>query len=257
MNIKNAMAAFGGALVVGVLGFSGQASAQADSAEKGYVILNEYNAVGPTKYLTGGTVNTDTTFGVVQGNGGEWLELVVTNTVNLQGFTIEWDNDDGSNPHGSLTFTSHALWSNVKAGTIITIRLDDDDEDYSYSPCSAPVDLWIRVDASNPTYITSSGTTFKTDNDGWRARILDAGGDLVQPWVGESANNGTLLGIWNGSGLGSDEVGKLEANPSTAAANRSPMPNYQDGTCSTFGHPNCWSTDGGAGSQVLPTPVCP
>ena len=40
------------------------------------VILNEYNAVIGSKFLGGGD-GSDSYFGKVEGNGGDWFELVV------------------------------------------------------------------------------------------------------------------------------------------------------------------------------------
>ena len=57
----------------------------ATAAQGAPLILNEYNAVGSTDFLNGGDPNadvdggfaSDSYFGRVAGNGGDWFELVV------------------------------------------------------------------------------------------------------------------------------------------------------------------------------------
>ena len=76
---------------------------------------------------------------------------------------------------------------------------------------------------------------FKVDNDNWQMRILDESLTIIQDWVGESTP------LWGGGGgVAGDEVGKLEEDPSVAAAMSPPVPNYNDGTSSTFGSENVW-----------------
>ena len=61
---------------------------------------------------------------------------------------------------------------------------------------------------------------------------------VIQDWIGE----GTAL--WGGGGgVGNDEVGKLEQDPSAAAATAPPVPAYNDGTSSTFGSRNRWAAN--------------
>ncbi len=233
-NIMRGVFTYGSALsalvATSVLGFTSEAAAQE-------LIVNEFNAVGPTKYLENGS--SDTYFGVVQGNGNEWVELVVTEDADIRGYQLLWENDDTTPKSGTITFTNASIWSDVKAGTIITIR-GGDTSDVSFSnSCSTP-DWWIRIGASDTTYVTQTGSTFQVDNDGWRMKVTD-GTNLVQDWVGEP---GTKATIWAGSGINSQEVGKLEANP---VALPSTNTNYNDGNCSSFGSPNCWNN--GASTQ--------
>lgn len=246
-----------------LLGATSQGLAEEGTGE---LILNEFNAVGPDKVLEDGF---DPAFSHVEngvivgdvGNGGNWIELVVTADIpDLTGYKVLWANDDPSSGH--IEFTSHPVNQTLKAGTIITVR-DGDTSDVSYDPCGTTPDWVINLGADDTTFISQAGAAhpFKTDNDGWRAKIVKAGTSIpVQDWVGE---NGSPTGvdddsiIWAGSGINSQEVGKLEADPSAAAAiDGDPGPNYQDGNCSSFGAPNCWN-DGMSTQDFSGLRTCP
>lgn len=74
------------------------------------------------------------------------------------------------------------------------------------------------------------------------ARILDdertPGPQVVQTWVGEDTSAADIV---TGSGISSQEVGKLEQNPDASAATVPQTANSQDGSSSTFGRPNEWN----------------
>lgn len=198
---------------------------------------------GGTHSITLPSEQGDTFFGVVRGNGGNWFELVVIKDhLDIRSWKLEWMNADPDS--GSITFTTHAIWSDLRAGTIITIREDDLSPpgygvlltDLSYDPSRN--DWWIHANVDDFTVVTQTG--FKVDDDDWRMRILDDSANVIQDWIGE----GTAL--WGGGGgVGNDEVGKLEQDPSAAAATQPPVPSYNDGTSSTFGSANVW----GAGTM--------
>jgi hypothetical protein len=229
------------------------------------LILNEFNAVDGDSYLDEGD-SSDVFFGAAQGNGGNWVELVVAGTdmndatvetLDLRGWTLEWENSDPKS--GSLTFTNDTLWSSISEGTIITIREYDDTDgtgdnygalatNVGYDPDLAGGDWHIHIALNDTTYITSSGDGFGVDNDDWQMRILDASAGQQQGWVGESGD------IWTSGGVNGEEIGKLEEDPILGATQ------YNDGSSSTFGQPNIWS--GGASSQnfgnrqfVVPEPA--
>ena len=238
------------------------------SAALGDVIVNEWNAVGPNKFLEDS--GSDTFFGQVEGNGGDWIELVViANGADLRGHQIHWRNDDGSGKEGYLTFSNSSKWNGggtpatgLKAGTIIVIRKGAADSfpDASTLACDMSVsngswDNIIQVN-SNGTYVTESGNAFQVDNDGWRARILDNASPtrgVVQTWVGEppydSGDTGNNCTACTGSGISSQEVGKLEEDPSASAATNPTAANYNDGDSSTYGDPNLWNS--GANEQCF------
>jgi len=195
------------------------------------VILNEYNAVSDIDFLK--DAGTDSFWGTVQGNGGDWFELVVTiDHQDLRGWELEISNA-GAAPE-ILTLSSDPVWADVRSGTIITVS-EELPDDASYDPAGG--DWWINVqaaDVASGTYITASD--FAVSNLGWQLTIRDAGSAVVFGPAGEGVN--PL------SGIGSDEVFKLEEDPS---ADITPLSNYNDGTSSTFGAPNVWG--GGAGVQ--------
>ncbi|MEZ6119685.1 MAG: hypothetical protein R3C28_24390 [Pirellulaceae bacterium] len=121
------------------------------------VILNEYNAVGGSDQLDEG-LGKDTYFGLIDGNGGNWFELlVIEDQVDMRGWSLEWTEDeaiDGSDETaaGVITLSSHDVWSNLRSGTIVTfIETADADgaggfntsTDISYDPLND--DWWINV----------------------------------------------------------------------------------------------------------------
>ena len=214
------------------------------------VILNEYNAVGSSKWLDvdGETASDaeDVFFGRVQGNGGNWIELVVTQDhLNMQGWFIDWSEDVDT---GTITFTNDPLWSDLRAGTIITITESCTSEggldtNTSFNEIN---DWWININTlcggvAQETYLTTTHSSapngsFSVGNDDFQMTIYDAAGRGVAfgP-VGE--------GICNFDGVGSREVGKLEADPSPYIT---PCSEYHAGTSSSFGHPNIW----GGGNEI-------
>jgi hypothetical protein len=106
------------------------------------LIINEYNAVAPDNYTGGDTwsvaTGSDSFFatypgldssGLVQGNGGNWIELVITEDhVDIRGWKLVWEEEffEGGFPLGTrggeVTFSPTAsLFSDLRRGTIITI----------------------------------------------------------------------------------------------------------------------------------------
>lgn len=255
----------GAALALGVLGMTTQASA-ADSVYAGGLIVNEWNAVAENNYLDDCSYPSgdyDPVFHCDQGNGDNWIELVVTEFLpDIEGWTVYWENEDSSADDGAFTFTdtnpATDIWKDLEPGTIITVRRGDTDyggaDDCSgghrtndcYDPCNG--DWWIRVDLDGPFIEdeVSGNHAFKVDNDCWSSKIEDDGADLVQHWVGEhgevgddneciNANDTT----WSGSNISGKEVGKLEANPIGGDVDIDVA--YNDGDCSSFGQENCWN----------------
>ncbi len=222
----------------------------------GELIVNEYNAVGESKFLDFDTLKPwegeDTHFGRIQGNGGNWIELVVASDhLDIRGWSIQWSNSDPDS--GVVTLSNDARWSDLRAGTIITIiETTDDlvpevaniqdndyneiadaigtpfnvDTDFSFDP--ATDDWWINAWLSDASLFTTG--SFKVDNDNWEVTLKDDLGGTVQGPIGEG------LLSWTGGGINSREIGRLELDPSTAAT----PGNYDDADNSTFGAPNDW-----------------
>jgi hypothetical protein len=200
------------------------------------LILNEYNAVGPDKYLADD--GTDTHFGRVRGNGGNWMELVVTrDRLDVRGWRLEWSEKDSQ---GAIVFSRDALWESLRAGTILTLidRGTKDgglDTDVSFDPEAG--DWWINICTRDARWVTTEGGEpgrFRTGNDDFTLTVRDADGKVVFGPCGEGAP------VWTGRGVNSQEAGALQANPSPAITPQSP---YGDVTRTSFGSPNMWIED--------------
>jgi hypothetical protein len=204
----------------------------------------------------------DTYWGFAQANGGNWIELVViAEHLDIRGWMLEWHNDDDPPPpepencnFGTVTFEDYDIWSDLRSGTIITVA-EELADDLSYDPGNG--DWWIN--AKHEDGVVSHDICFKADNDNWKMRIWDGPisctddpgppvsfvctgvGEtvVIQDWVGEEGPPTALWGTTGG--VGNKEVGKLEQDPSAAAATSPPEPSYNDGTSSTFGSENTWS----------------
>jgi hypothetical protein len=198
------------------------------------LILNEYNAVDPTKFLN--NLNTDTHFGRVAGNGGDWIELVVTQDhLDIRGWQLVMSNRTGAADETVvlLDFTSDPIWADLRAGTIITVS-EDLADNVSYDPASD--DWWINVQASSTgSGVYISPQDFDVTNNDWQLTIKDDVGLTTFGPAGE--------GVWPLAGVGGEEVFKLEEDPSPYIT---PINDYNDGTSSTFGSPNLFN----AGSRT-------
>ena len=205
-------------------------------------ILNEYNGVAPGNFLKND--NSDVFWGRIEGNGGDWFELVVTTDhLDMRGWDLVWSNDERSSVQ-ILTLTSDPIWSDLRAGTIITVS-EGLADDVSYDPMGG--DWWINVqaaDGASGAYITASD--FEVSNNDWQLFLLDASDLVVFGPAGE--------GINPTGGIGSDEVFKLEEAPS---ADITPQSLYNDGTSSTFGAPNIWSAGSDRSGFLSPASALP
>jgi len=208
--------------------------AAANLATPSALILNEYNAVLPTNKLD--NLASDTYWGRIDGNGGDWFELVVTSDhLDITNWELALTNDTGGvgETTQSLFFSSNTLLTDLRAGTIITIS-EDLADDASYDP--AGDDWWINLNAGGSgtgTYITAQD--FEVSNQNWQLTIRD---DMAVDQFGPVGE-----GILPLAGIGNDEVFKLEDDPSPFIT---PSSDYNDGTSSTFGSENIFS----AGSRT-------
>ncbi len=200
------------------------------------MILNEYNAVDDGAFLGGGTAAadvsgghaSDTHFGRVPGNGGDWFEMVVVKDhLDVRGWQLDlYENGTRTK---TLTLTAHAVWKDLRAGTIVTVSAKLP-SDISYNPAAG--DWWINVQAHEDADGLFIGkTAFTVSANNWQLRIRNKAGDVVFGPAGE--------GISPSTGIGRDEVFRLEDDPSEAVTANSPE--YDDGDdISTFGEPNRW-----------------
>lgn len=194
------------------------------------IILNEYNAVDSDQMLGGN--GYDPYWGSIMGNGGDWFEMVVINDhLDVRGWKLAIIENGIANK--TFTLSNDTLWSNLRSGTIITIS-EDLVTDVSFNPFTINTgDWWINIQARDGVtnnYITNP-SNFSVSKDNWQLTIRDAENNIIFGPAGEGVN--PL------SGVGKDEVFKLEADPSALI---NPMSNYKDGTSSTFGKPNKWSS---------------
>jgi len=200
------------------------------------VILNEYNAVSTSDFLNGGNAAadedggraSDSYFGRVLGNGGDWFELVViTDHLDMRNWML--DIYEGGSYDSTLQLTNHSIWADLRSGTIITVS-EDLESDISYNPAAG--DWWINVQANDDAdglYIEASG--FPVSNDDWQLRIRNAGGAVIFGPAGE--------GVSPPSGVSNTEIFRLEANPNASITANSA--DYDDGrNLSTFSSPNRW-----------------
>ncbi len=207
------------------------------SATAADMILNEYNAVGDTAFLEND--GSDPFWGQRLGNGGDWFELVViTDHLDIRGWDLVIDNDVDSPDEEQfiLTLAVDDVWADLRSGTIITVSQDLANNVADYQPELGR--WWINVraaDTTDGTYITASN--FSVSNNMWQLTIRDATDQVVFGPAGE--------GISPVSGVGNDEVLKLEADPSAAITAGSLF--YNDGASSTFASGNEWN--GGADVQ--------
>ena len=200
------------------------------------IVVNEYNGVVTNKLLANS--GTDTFWGRILGNGGDWIELIVVKDhLDLRGYKL-FVSDNAGLTTATLTFASASLLSDLRSGTIITVA-GDLATDVGYDPVAG--DWWINLRASTAgdgLYI--SAANFSVSKTNTQITVLDAAGAVVFGPAGE--------GINPASGIGNDEVWKLEETPGPSTTAFSA---YHDGTSSSFGSANLWS--GGAGIQDFST----
>ena len=104
--------------------------APATASDVNSLVVNQFNAVSGDKYLDSG--QSDPQLGRVEGNGQNWLQLLTTktdpgkNTIDLQGYQIDWSYDKDASDYGSgvMTFSNDPVWAAVPLGTAITINED-------------------------------------------------------------------------------------------------------------------------------------
>jgi hypothetical protein len=251
------------------------------------LILNEYNAVdnsGATlAYLNGGDASAngdgstpgavDTRFGRVAGNGGDWVEFVVTGngsagTTDLQGWTIEIDEGAGSGFFAAkvrIQLSNASFWAEVPNGTILTFTEKNTaqggwDTNLSGADNSTTsgwrwANIWVG-DAALVTYtdLVTNGYTLisgvvdgiNIDDTQTQFRVLNGRGYAVFGPAGE--------GIAPVTGIGPTDVLELEGHPTAAVlpTDRSddtatpPKSGYDNSSKgSTFGAPNEWHLSSG------------
>jgi hypothetical protein len=200
------------------------------------VILNEYNAVSNTEFLNGGDSAADESggrasdsyFGRIPGNGGDWFELVIIKD-HLDMRSWHLDIFDNGKLAKTLTLTAHPIWQDLRSGTIITVA-EDVRSDINYDPAAG--DWWINVqadDSAEGLYIQA--LSFPVSANNWQLRIRDVGSTTMFGPAGE--------GVAPDAKVGSTEIFHLETDPSADVTPDDK--DYDDASdFSTFGAPNRW-----------------
>jgi len=192
------------------------------------IILNEYNAVAPDKQLKNN--GYDTYFGDINGNGGDWIELAVTEDfLDLRGATLKMERSKGVFLFSGV-FPNLTQLAYLRKGTIITIS--NEPTDLSYDPLNSSNPDWtININVNDLIYKNGNFDTSDSAMDIWIEAIDKS---ILMPHSGE---------IVKGWGIDDEEVFKLKKDPSSSIQPNDPA--YGDDASgkqiiSTFGAPNQW-----------------
>lgn len=190
------------------------------------IVLNEWNAVADDHWLGGELGDgADAALGRRAGNGGDWIELLVTEDLDLRGWTLEMTS---RTTETTLTLTHDPVFTEVRAGTILTIA-EDLPEDAAYDPDGGDWRFHLRAGADGSGRYVSA-TPFDVTSRDWQLTLVDPDGRVRFGPAGE--------GVSPRDGLSSDEVGVLTTTPDTDT--RRDTGKYDSATSSTFGAPNVW-----------------
>lgn len=198
------------------------------------LIVNEYNAVSDGGIL--GSGGSDATFGVVQGNGGDWFEvMILQDNLDARGMRFDVWHQPGTEPvrNASLVLGNDPLLNGLRSGTIITVS-ESIPDDPSYNPVTGDWHINLQANAAGDGAYFAAQSDFEIDHDSTQIAIWDSQGRPEALRTGE--------GVVDGVGVSSAEVFKLEAAPTRNTAPTDP--DYNDGTSSTFGLPNTFSAGG-------------
>ena len=242
------------------------------------VLVNEFNAVSSLNRLNGGVIpvpadgdGVDTFFGTVDGNGGDWLELVVVGngsagTTDLRGWKIEIDDGAGSKfvADEIIVLSQDPYWAAVPNGTILTIT--------EKTSAEGGLDTWIHkvnrlgraggaaagngayawsnIHYLDPVYIDQTVSTF---GDGLGISSNNTQIRILKPRSGTAGQFDVVAGpVGEGvqplAGVNNTEVLELEIDPTPSVTPYLPDVVtdtttfiYDDGNGSTFGSPNSFS----------------
>jgi len=192
------------------------------------IILNEYNAVASDQQLKNS--GYDTHFGNINGNGGSWIELVITEDyLDVRGATLNIKKSGGVHVL-TATFPDLLEFAYLRKGTILTIS--NEPTDLSYAP----------LDSSNPDWTINLNANDLTNKNGV-FEVSDRTMDISITSIEDTPlmqNSGEVIKGW---GIDNKEVFKLKKEPSssiepTDTAYGDDYSNKQ--IISTFGSPNQW-----------------
>jgi hypothetical protein len=247
------------------------------------VLVNEFNAVSSLNRLNGGVIpvpadgdGVDTFFGTVDGNGGDWLELVVVGngsagTTDLRGWKIEIDDGAGSKfvADEIIVLSQDPYWAAVPNGTILTITEKTSAEggldtwihkvnrlgQAGGAAAGNGAYAWSNIHYLDPVYIDQTVSTF---GDGLGISSNNTQIRILKPRSGTAGQFDVVAGpVGEGvqplAGVNNTEVLELEVDPSPTVSPYLPDVVtdtttfiYDDGNGSTFGSPNLFT----AGTQA-------
>jgi len=190
------------------------------------LLLNEYNAVASDQQLKNN--GYDTYFGDINGNGGSWIELVVTEDyLDIRGAMLDIKKSGGVHVL-SATFPDNLEFAYLRKGTILTIS--NEPTDLSYSPLNGN-DWTINLNANDLTNIDG---VFEISDRTMDISIVSVEDSFLMRHSGE---------VIKGWGIDYQEVFKLKKEPSSSIEPTDPAygddyPHKQ--IISTFGSPNQW-----------------
>ena len=242
------------------------------------VLVNEFNAVSSLNRLNGGVIpvpadgdGVDTFFGTVDGNGGDWLELVVVGngsagTTDLRGWKIEIDDGAGSKfvADEIIVLSQDPYWAAVPNGTILTITEKTSAEggldtwihkvnrlgQAGGSAAGNGAYAWSNIHYLDPVYIDQTVSTF---GDGLGISSNNTQIRILKPRSGTAGQFDVVAGpVGEGvqplAGVNNTEVLELEIDPTPSVTPYLPDVVtdtttfiYDDGNGSTFGSPNSFS----------------
>jgi hypothetical protein len=119
----------------GTVPHSGNTNSPTDPVSPGNAFPDDVSGAGGTQpNFPVGSWDRTSGWARIQGNGGDWIELVVTDDhTDLRGYWLYWENDNDENgvvaetddERGYIRFSDDSLYADLRGGTILTITEDD------------------------------------------------------------------------------------------------------------------------------------
>lgn len=213
------------------------------------IVLNEFNAVDDDKFLggipaAGEPASTDSFFGRVLGNGGEWVEFVVTgdggpSLVDASGWQIEIGSVEAGvfTPLSTAILNEAPFWKDLPSGTILTLSAEPTDTSRVDNLTTLGF-ASANISYGDSDYMETTGASFAITPSNTALRILDRNDRTIFGPAGE--------GIGGLAGIGDTEILELEDDPAPTITGLSVEGGGLDGydpgsSSSTFGAPNLFA----------------
>lgn len=197
------------------------------------LLLNEYSAVASNQLLKDG--GTDTHFGAIEGNGGAWLELIVTKGgLNLQGALIKIRQNSGD--YFEARFPNFLQLAYLREGTMVTISSLP--TSMEYAPFAPDSSGW-KLNINSEELIDPFGNFVLSDN---AVKISIFSEDRATILLSESGE-----GVLSSDTVDDQEVYKLKTEPNlTVTPTNSAYGDDNDmEAISTFSSANQWINSNG------------